>query len=338
MRILIYGAGAIGGYIGGLLAADGKDVTLVARGAQHAALAQNGLRLEGPKSGRPEPIRVKVCKPGEEQPPYDLIIVGLKSQQIPAVAPRLAELLAKDGALLMPQNGLPWWYFDKIESPYRGTRLHTLDPDGALAKHLPLDAIIGAVIYKPVTMITPGHLKMVDQATDRLEIGEVDDRTRPRTTAVAALLTAAGLKTDIVPDIRRAKWAKLLINMVWNPLCAITQSAQGHVADHPRAERLVTGVMREGLAIAASVGVKLDIDPAKMFANAKGKYDQQPSMLQDVRAGRPLELDAIVNAVLEMGQLTKVPAPNLEVVAAVAGILSQRIADDGVAFRPVKPG
>jgi len=336
MRILIYGAGAIGGYIGGILAADGKDVTLVARGAQHAALSQGGLRLEGPKSGRPEPIRVKVCQPGEEKPPYDLIIVGLKSHQIEAVAPRLAEMLAKDGALLMPQNGLPWWYFDRLDSPLKGTRLATLDPQGTLAKHLPLDAIVGAVIYKPVTVVVPGHLKLVDQPTDHLDIGEVDDRRSPRAEAIAALLTAAGLRTDVVPDIRKAKWAKLLINMVWNPLCAITQSAQGHVADHPRAEALVTGVMREGLAIAASVGVKLDIDPVKMFANAKGKYDQQPSMLQDVRVGRALELDAIVNAVLEMGQLTKVPTPNLQVVAAVAGILSQRIAADGVAFRPVK--
>ncbi|MGH8616048.1 MAG: ketopantoate reductase family protein [Burkholderiales bacterium] len=338
MRILIYGAGAIGGYIGGILAADGKDVTLVARGAQHAALAKDGLRLEGPKSGRPEPIRVNVCRPGEEKPPYDLIIVGLKSQQIAAVAPRLAELLAKDGALLMPQNGLPWWYFDRLESPLKGTRLATLDPEGVLAKHLPLDTIVGAVIYKPVTVVAPGHLKMVDAPTDHLDIGEVDDRRSPRADAIAAMLTAAGLRTDVVPDIRKAKWAKLLINMVWNPLCSITQSAQGHVADHPRSERLVTGVMREGLAIAAAVGVKLDIDPVRMFANAKGKYDQQPSMLQDVRAGRSLELDSIVNAVLEMGQLTKVPAPNLEVVAAVAGILSQRIADDGVAFRPVKAG
>jgi len=338
MRILIYGAGAIGGYIGGLLAAAGKDVTLVARGAQHAALANSGLRLEGPQSGRPAPIKVVVCRPGEEKPPYDLIIVGLKSQQIAAVAPRLAALLAKDGALLMPQNGLPWWYFDQLESPHKGARLASLDPDGVLAKHLPLEAIIGAVIYKPVTVVAPGHLKMADLPTDHLDIGEVDDRRSPRVEALAALLTAAGLRTEVVPDIRKAKWVKLLINMVWNPLCAITQSAQGHIADHPRAEALVTGVMREGLAIAAAVGVKLDIDPAKMFANAKGKYDQQPSMLQDVRAGRALELDAIVNAVLEMGQLTKVPAPNLTVIAAVAGILSQRIADDGVAFRPVKAG
>jgi 2-dehydropantoate 2-reductase len=336
MRILVYGAGAIGGYMGGILAADGKDVTLVARGAQYAALANNGLRLEGPKSGRPEPVNVVVCKPGEEKPPYDLIIVGLKSQQIAPVAARLAELLAKDGALLMPQNGLPWWYFDRIESPYKGARLSTLDPDGTLARHLPLEAIVGAVIYKPVTMVAPGHLKMADQATDRLEIGEVDDRRTPRTEAIAALLTAAGLKTDIVPDIRKAKWAKLLINMAWNPLCAITQSAQGQIHDHPRAEKLVTGVMREGLAIAASVGVKLDADPAKLFAAAKGKYDQQPSMLQDTRAGRALELDAIVNAVLEMGQLTGVPAPNLEVVAACAAILSARIAADGVRFAPAK--
>ena len=335
MRILVYGAGAIGSYLGGILARQGEDVTLLARGAQFEALTRNGLLIATAQEPHPAPVRVKTCRPGEEEGHYDLIIVGLKSHQLAPVAARLASLLAPDGMLLMPQNGLPWWYFDTLDSPLQGTRLATLDPDGALARQLPLAAIVGAVIYKPVTLVAPGHLKLADLPTDRLEIGEVDDRPSDRGARIAYLLTRAGLRTHVVPDIRKAKWGKLLLNMVWNPLCAVTQCGQGHIADYPRAEALVSGIVREGIAVAASVGVALQLDGTKLLASAKGKYDQQPSMLQDTRAGRPLELDAIVNAVLEIAALTGVPTPNLSVVAACAGLLSRRIETDHVAVRPV---
>ena len=137
MRILVYGAGAVGGYVGGILTAAGADVTLVARGALHDALKQRGLILEGPKSGRLDPIRVRVCRPGEEKPPYDLIFVGLKSHQIAKAAAPMVSLMAKDGMMLLAQNGLPYWYFEKLDSPLRGSRLKSLDPDGAAPNRRP---------------------------------------------------------------------------------------------------------------------------------------------------------------------------------------------------------
>ena len=199
MRILVFGAGAVGGYVGGILTAAGADVTLVARGALHDALKQRGLILEGPKSGRPEPIRVRVCRPGEEKPPYDLIFVGLKSHQIAGAAAHMVSLMAKDGMMLLGQNGLPYWYFEKLDSPHRGSRLESLDPDGTLAKSIPIDSVIGGVVNKPADLVEPGRIRLADQATDRLAIGELDNRITPRLKEIAAAC-AALLNRRIVED------------------------------------------------------------------------------------------------------------------------------------------
>ena len=159
----------------GVLAAAGADVTLVARGAQHDALKQRGLILEGKSSGRPDPIRVRVCRPGEEKPPYDLIVVGLKSHQIAGAAPHMVSLLAQDGMMLLGQNGLPYWYFEKLDSPLRGSRLTSVDPEGVLARTIPIDAVIGGVMNKPADLVEPGRIRLADQPTDRLVIGELDN-------------------------------------------------------------------------------------------------------------------------------------------------------------------
>ena len=191
MRILVYGAGAVGGFIGGILTAVGADVTLVARGAQYEALANKGLILEGPKSGRPDPVRVRVCRPGEEKPPYHLIVVGLKSHQIAGAAKHMVSLLAKDGMILLGQNGLPYWYFEKLDSPLRGSRLTSVDPDGILARTIPIDAVIGGVMNKPADLVEPGRIRLADQATDRLVIGELDNRITPRLASIKAVIEPA---------------------------------------------------------------------------------------------------------------------------------------------------
>ncbi|HEU0289319.1 MAG TPA: 2-dehydropantoate 2-reductase N-terminal domain-containing protein, partial [Burkholderiales bacterium] len=206
MRILVYGAGAVGGFLGGILTAAGADVTLVARGAQHDALSQRGLLLEGPKSGRPDRIRVRVCRPGEEKPPYDLIVVGLKSHQIPGAAAHMVGLLARDGMIMLGQNGLPYWYFEKLDSPLRGSRLASVDPDGTLAKTIPIDAVIGGVMNKPADLVEPGHIRLADQATDRLVIGELDNKMTPRLAAIKAVIEPAGWTVVVSDNIRAVKW------------------------------------------------------------------------------------------------------------------------------------
>jgi 2-dehydropantoate 2-reductase len=339
MKILVFGAGSIGGYFGAMLTEIGEDVTLVARGAQYDALSATGVRLEGSRSGRPAPIKVKACRPGEEKGPYDLIFVTLKSQQIAPVAGHLRSLVSEDGVLVFPQNGLPWWYFEGIDSPYRGTQLKSLDPDGLLARSFLPHQIIGGVTQKPADLIAPGHIRLADADTDALVIGEIDNRVTPRLQAIAALSSQAGWTGRPVDDIRKVKWNKLTANAVWNSLGAITQSTAKQMASFAATRELGVALTREVIAVAAGAGVALDLDAdALVAAVAQRPVSLPTSTLQDVRGGRGLEADAIFNAVIEMGRITGVPTPALSVVAACVNLLNRRILDDGVAIRPVPKG
>ena len=336
MKILVYGAGAIGGYLGAILTAAGEDVTLVARGAQYDALSSRGIFLEGPRSGRPDAIKVRVCKPGEEKAPYDVIFVTLKSQQIAAVAQHLRGLVAKDGVLVFPQNGIPWWYFQGIESKFSGKQLKTLDPDGVLARTFESHMILGGTALKPADLVEPGRIRLPDADTDALVIGEIDNRITPRVQEIAAIATRAGWNGKVSDDIRKVKWTKLVGNAVWNSLGAVTQSTAREVAEFPETRLLAVALMREVMAVAASVGTVLDADPEAIVSGAAKRASLPTSTLQDVRGGRPLEMDAIVNVVLELGRMTGVATPSLQVVAACVNLLNQRISADGVAVKPVK--
>ena len=334
MRILVYDSGAIGGFLGSILTRAGADVTLVARGAQYDALSRKGLTLEGPKSGSPDPIRGRVFRPDEVKPPYDLIFVGLKSQHLAAAAAQMVGLLARDGSILLSQNGLPYWYFEKLDSPLRGSRLSSVDPDGTLAKTIPIEAVVGGVIFKPADLVEPGRIRLADQASDRLVIGELDNRKTARLEAIKSAIEAAGLAVQVTDDIRAVKWRKQLSNAVLNPLAAVTQATHRQIGEYDATQRYAKLMMAEVIAVAASVGVKLDTTPDQLIDDVLKRVAIPSSTLQDVRGGRSLELDALTNAVIDIGRLTKVPTPNLEIVAACAGLLNQRIVDDGVAFAP----
>ena len=335
MKILVYGAGAIGGYLGAILSAAGEDVTLVARGAQLEAMATRGVILEGPKSSRPDPIPVRAVRPGEEAPPYDLIFVTLKSHQLPSAAAHVRALGGKDAMFVFPQNGLPWWYFDGIESRYRGTPLKTLDPDGVLSRTFAAANIVGGIAFKPSDLLAPAHIRLADSDADSLTLGEIDNRMSERLQTIAKVITAAGWTGKPVADIRKAKWTKLLSNAVWNTMGSITQSSPKQAASYAPSAKLAVAMTREVIALAHAVGSPLDVNAEALVAATAQRVSLASSTLQDVRAGRALELNAILNALLEVGTLTGVATPNLEVVAACANLLNQRIIDDGVAIRPI---
>lgn len=335
MRILVFGAGAVGGYVGGILSAAGADVTLVARGAHLAAMASRGLVLESATRGRSERIRVRACAPGEEQPPYDLVFVGLKSHQLAPNAAHLARLLGPCGMLLLAQNGIPYWYFEKLDSPLRGTRLPSLDPDGMLARTLPIDAVIGGVAWKPADIVAPGHIRLADQPTDRLVVGELDHRISPRLEAIRALFEPAGWPVLVTEDVRRFKWRKLLSNAVFNPLGAITQSSARQIVQYPPARRFAFEMVREVHAVARALGVDPGMTPEQVMDYTEKRVDIPSSTLQDVRAGRELELDALLNAVIDIARLVAVPVPLLEFCAACAGLVNRRMVEDRVAFPAV---
>jgi 2-dehydropantoate 2-reductase len=336
LKILVYGAGSVGGYLGAILSAAGEDVTLVTRGAQYEAFSTRGIILEGPRSGRPDPIPVRVVRPGEEKPPYELIFVTLKSHQLMSAAQHVRALGGKDAMFVFPQNGIPWWYFDGIDSRFKGTKLRTLDPDGVLSRTFESANIIGGIAFKPTDLLAPGHIRLADSDGDTLALGEIDNRMTSRLQAIANITTHAGWKGTPVTDIRKSKWTKLLSNAVWNTLGVVTQSTPKEAALFEPTARLAVAMTREVLALADAVGSPLDVDAELLVANVAKRVSLATSTLQDVRAGRSLELDAILNVLLEIGQLTGVATPNLEVIAACANLLNQRITVDGAAIRPIK--
>jgi len=338
MRVLVYGAGAVGGYLGGILAATGKDVTLVARGAQYDAMSSRGVILEGPRSGRPDPIKVKVCRPGEEKGPYDVVFVGLKSHQITENAKHLAGLMAKDGTIIFAQNGINWWYFEKLDSPYKGKSLPSLDPDGVIKRTFNIDSVIGGIINKPAELVEPGRIRLVDQQADRLVIGELDDRITPRLKEIAAVIESAGWPVLATDKVRQFKWRKQLSNAVFNPFGAVTQSSARQIGEFDPAKRAARTMMEEVVAVAASVGVKMDITVDEMLDGLTKRLEIPSSTLQDVRMGRGLELAALTNAVIDIGRLTGVPTPYLDVIAALAGTLNRRIVEDRFSFPPTPVG
>ena len=336
MKILVYGAGAIGGYLGAILSVAGEDVTLVARGAQYEAMASRGIILEGPKSGRPDPIKVRAVRPGEEKPPYDLVFVTLKAHQLASAAVHVRSLGGKDTMFVFPQNGLPWWYFDGIESCYKGARIKTLDPEGVLSRTFFAPNLIGGIAFKPSDLVAPAHIRLADSEADAMTLGEIDNRMTQRLQDIAKITTAAGWAGKPVTDIRKGKWTKLLSNAVWNTMGAITQSSATQAARFAPTAKLAVMMTREVIALADAVGSTLEVDAEALVAASAKRVPLPSSTLQDVRAGRTLELDAIINALLEVGQLTGVATPNLEVIAACANLLNQRITDDQTAIRPVK--
>lgn len=324
MRILIYGAGAIGGDLGGMLTLAGADVTLLARGEHLHALQAQGLKVHRPEQAT-QTIPVRAVSASDAGQGYDLVVVTLKAMQLSAVAEDLMARLSPQGALLMIQNGLPWWYFEGIDSPWRGTRIPCLDPEGVLARTIALDRVVGAVIYKPATVLAPGEILLPKVMAPRLILGEVDDQISPRLTRIQALFQQTGLGTEVTQNIRLAKWQKLMMNLIWNPLCAICQNAPGHIVAEPRARALVAQLIEEGRSVAHALGMPVEVEVATELERVQNNFTQTPSMLQDIRMGRAMEIDAIMNAVIEMAHLAQVPVPGLSMVAGVLGVLNQGV-------------
>lgn len=334
MRILVYGAGTIGGYLSGILTAAGADVTAVARGAQYESLATKDLLLESARTKRSISTRVRVCRQGEEKPPYDLIFITLKSHHLAATARHIAGQRSPKGTIVLPQNGIPWWYFEKLDSPLRGTRLPSLDPEGELARAFPIDSLVGGVAYRPADRVKPGHIRYADQPTDRLVIGELDNQLTPRLTEIAGVIEAAGWPVTTTDDIRRFKWNKLMSNAVYNPLGALTQSTGLQLVLYPQTRRVSMDMLNEVFSVAQSVGVVPEMTPERMIEYGEKRVSLPSSTLQDVRTGRELELDALVTAVIDIARLTNTPVPTLETVAACIGMLNRRIVEDRIALAP----
>ena len=313
MRICIFGAGAIGGFMGAELALAGADVTLIARGPHLAAMQKDGLKLI--RDGNEKIAKVRAVETAAEAGPQDFVVITLKAHSVPGVVPALQPLLGPDTAIVWGVNGVPWWYFYGLESPLKDSRLASVDPGNVQWDGLGPERMIGCVVYPACEVIAPGVVQHVEG--DRFTLGEPSGEKTARVAALSEALVKAGLKAPVRPRIRDEIWIKLWGNLCFNPISALTHATLDVIATEPGTRAVARAMMLEAQAIGEKLGVKFGIDVDKRIAGAAGVGAHKTSMLQDLERGRPMEIDALVTAVQEMGRLVEVPTPTVDIVLAL---------------------
>lgn len=313
-RVCIYGAGAIGGWIGAKLAAAGCDLSVVARGATLEALRAQGLRL---REGEAESVHsVHASDEPAVLGVQDLVVLAVKAPGMAEVARRIGPLIGERTVVLTAMNGVPWWFLQGFGGPVAGRALESVDPGGAIARAIPAERIIGGVVHASCSVDAPGLIRY--RAGRGLIVGEPAGGETPRVRALAELLSRAGFDVTLSPQIQRDVWYKLWGNMTVNPVCAITGATSDRVLDDELVRGFLSQVMLEAKAIGARIGIPITEQPEDRHAVTRRLGAMRPSMLQDVEAGKPVELDALVAAVRELGQLTQVPTPFTDALLGLA--------------------
>jgi 2-dehydropantoate 2-reductase len=320
VKIAIFGAGAVGGYMGARLAQAGEDVTLIARGPHLAALQQSGLRLiEGEAETTVWP---RCLQDTRDAGPQDCVIVGLKAHQYSDAVPQIQPLLGPETPVVNAQNGVPWWYFYGVEGPYRDRRVESVDPGGRIWDGIGPQRAIGCVVYPACSIEAPGVIRHVSD--DRFILGEPDGSRSERVAAIARTLIGAGLRAPVRTRIRADIWVKLWGNAVFNPVSALTRASLQDIATDPATRAVVRSAMLEVEAVANALGEKMAVGVDARIDGAGEVGEHKTSMLQDLEAGRALELDALTGAVVELAHLTGVEAPYLEMLYALVSLLAAK--------------
>jgi 2-dehydropantoate 2-reductase len=319
MRICVVGAGSIGGVIAaGLSSVDGITTSVLARGATLHAIRADGLRVHAPDGTVGVVTGLAAASPdtAAELGPQDVVIVAVKAQSMPAVAASIEPLLGPATAVLSTLNGVPWWFLDGFGGPAAGAHLDSVDPGGAIAAALPAARVIGGTVHLSASSPGPGVVHW--RAGNGLIIGELGGGDSPRLSALASALRAAGFDLTVSDRIRDDVWYKLWGNLTINPVCAITGATTGPALDDDLVREFISAAMLEAREIGGRIGCPIAQTPQDRHAVTRKLGDFTPSMLQDARAGRPLELDALTGAVRELGALTGVPTPSVDALHGLA--------------------
>ena len=312
MRICIYGAGAIGGYLGVQLALAGEDVTLIARGPHLEAMQKNGIKLliDGEERVAHPLCTSDPVEAGEQ----DHVIVTLKAHSAPKIVDAMQPLLGPDTTVVSAVNGVPWWYFYKLDGPWENTCLESVDPGGVQWDGIGPERAIGCVVYPATEVVEPGVIRHIDG--NRFTLGEPSGEKTERVRALAKALIGAGLRAP-VRRIRDELWVKLWGNLSFNPISALTLETLDVVATDDGTRAVSRAMMLEAQKIGEKLGVRFPVDVDKRIDGAAAVGAHRTSMLQDLERGRPMEIDALVTAVQEMGRLVDVPTPTIDVVLAL---------------------
>jgi 2-dehydropantoate 2-reductase len=320
MKFAIVGAGAIGAFAGAMLAKAGEDVALIARGAHLRAMQEHGVRVRG-SLGEFEARPVATDDPAAIGP-VDVVLLTLKAHSLTAMAPRLLPLMGPETVVLSAQNGIPWWYFYKHGGEWEGTQLETVDPGGVIGQAIESERVVGCVIYPSTIIVEPGVVEHIEGT--RFAIGEPDGSKSDRCRRIADSFIKAGLRCPIRADIRHDMWVKLMGNVAYNPISALTRATLVEIVQFPETRALAAAIMAEAEAVAQRLNIDMGVSIEQRLNGAEKVGQHKTSMLQDVEAGRPMELEAIVGAVVELGERMGLSLPCTKAVYACAKLLGQR--------------
>ena len=320
MKFAIYGAGAIGAYLGAKLSLSGHDVALIARGPHLRAMQENGVAVRSADGDFT--ARVFATSDPAEAGPVDAVVLAVKAHGLTAIAPLLPPLIGPDTIVVPAQNGVPWWYFQRHGGPWEGTQLESVDPGGVIAQHVPAERIIGCVVYPAAAIVEPGVIE--HEEGNRFSLGELDGSTTDRVKALSSAIGGAGLRAPVRGNIRQEIWVKLLGNLAFNPISALTQAGMAEIAADADAGGLARTMMEEAYAVAEALGVTIPISIDQRMAGAARVGGHKTSMLQDIETARPIEIGGLVGVVLELGRLVDVPMPCTTAVYACAKLLGAK--------------
>ncbi|EXG81541.1 2-dehydropantoate 2-reductase [Cryptosporangium arvum] len=321
MRIAVLGAGAIGAYVGAALHRGGAEVHLIARGPHLAALREHGVRVFSPRGNFT--AAASATDDPREVGPVDYVFLGLKAHQYAGCGSLISPLLGPDTAVIAAQNGIPWWYFHGLTGPLRDRRIEAVDPGGTVSEVLPVRRAIGCVVYCSTEIESPGVIRHLEGT--RFSIGEPSGEVSDRCRAFSDAMVAGGLKCPVESNLRDDIWVKLMGNVAFNPLSALTRATMIEMCGHPGVRGLIAEMMRETVAIAGATGCHPSISIDRRIAGAARVGHHKTSTLQDLEAGKELELEAIIGAVVEIATLTGVPAPTLRNVYAAVDLLARTV-------------
>lgn len=319
MKFLIAGAGAIGAYMGARMARAGLDVTLFARGPHLRAMQERGVQVksvDGDFEAHP-----RIAGSLEEVGPVDVVFLAVKAHSLTQLAPQLKSVLGANTAVVSTQNGVPWWYFQGFGGEWEGIHLERVDPEGIIAKAIEARRVVGSIVYFSTEVIEPGVVRHT--AGDRISLGEAGGSRSERSRQIAEALIASGLRCPVTARIRHEIWVKILGNVAFNPISALTGATLAHMARDPGISALVRNIMCEAEAVAHKLGMQLPVSIDQRIAGAAKVGEHKTSMLQDLEAGRPLELEAVVGAVVELGERVGVPMNHTRTVYACTKLLAE---------------
>lgn len=311
MKVCIFGAGAIGGYLAhGLAQVEGVELSVIARGAHLAAMQEKGLTLI--QDGEEKTVPVCATKDPAELGPQDYVLIGLKAHQAWDATDAMQPLLGPDTAVVTCQNGVPWWYFHGLDNEFAGNSLEAVDPGARQWKGIGPERAIGCVVYPATEIVEPGTIKHT--YGDKFALGEPDGSQSDRAKALSEALEKGGFRAPVLDDIRSEIWLKLWGNLCFNPISAITRATLDIVATDPHTRPIADKMMQEAEEIAIKLGSSFRVDRERRINGAAKVGAHRTSMLQDLEAGRGLEIDALTTAVQEMGRIVGIPTPTIDVV------------------------